>query len=111
MKRINPQSPPKPCEHFQLIGGTSTGGLIAIMLGVFRMSVDECISKYMELSFDVFQPKRDKANILGRVQDKWSALGKYDSEGLVHHFKAVAAELRGDADALLLQNDASQCRV
>jgi patatin-like phospholipase/acyl hydrolase len=28
---------PKPSEHFDLIGGTSTGGLIAIMLGLLGM--------------------------------------------------------------------------
>lgn len=32
----------KPCDYFDLIGGTSTGGLIAIMLARLRMSVDEC---------------------------------------------------------------------
>jgi patatin-like phospholipase/acyl hydrolase len=28
--------PIKPCEHFDLICGTSTGGLIALMLGRLR---------------------------------------------------------------------------
>lgn len=26
MEKVNPESPPKPCDYFDLIGGTSTGG-------------------------------------------------------------------------------------
>lgn len=26
METINPEHPPKPCEYFDIIGGTSTGG-------------------------------------------------------------------------------------
>ncbi|KAG9568910.1 hypothetical protein KCU77_g708, partial [Aureobasidium melanogenum] len=44
----------KPCEVFDLIGGTSTGGLIAIMLGRLEMSVDECIVAYSGLTETVF---------------------------------------------------------
>ncbi|KIO27731.1 hypothetical protein M407DRAFT_53822, partial [Tulasnella calospora MUT 4182] len=44
----------KPCDYFDLIGGTSTGGLIAIMLGRLRMSIPECIAAYAELSKLIF---------------------------------------------------------
>jgi patatin-like phospholipase/acyl hydrolase len=26
METINPEAPPKPCDYFDMIGGTSTGG-------------------------------------------------------------------------------------
>lgn len=47
----------KPCEVFDLIGGTSTGGLIAIMLGRLEMDVDACITAYSELMKAVFKKK------------------------------------------------------
>lgn len=28
METINPDSPPKPCDYFDMIGGTSTGGYV-----------------------------------------------------------------------------------
>lgn len=45
---------PQPCDYFDMICGTSTGGIIAIMLGRLKMSVSECISAYVELGKAVF---------------------------------------------------------
>ncbi|KAJ7604738.1 FabD lysophospholipase-like protein [Mycena rosella] len=40
---------PSPCEYFELIGGSGTGGIVALMLGRLRMSIDEAISAYEKL--------------------------------------------------------------
>ncbi|KAJ7106950.1 FabD/lysophospholipase-like protein, partial [Mycena epipterygia] len=40
---------PSPCDYFELIGGSGTGGIIALMLGRLRMSVKDAISAYRTL--------------------------------------------------------------
>ncbi|KAJ5662450.1 tetratricopeptide repeat domain protein [Penicillium maclennaniae] len=61
MATVDPESPPKPCDYFDMIGGTSTGGLIAIMLGRLQMTVNECIDAYTSLSNKVFEKKRHRS--------------------------------------------------
>ena len=48
-------STPKPCEVFNLIGGTSTGGLLAIMLGRLQMDLVSCKQAYRDLSKGIFR--------------------------------------------------------
>ena len=43
-----------PCHYFDYMAGTSTGGLISIMLGRLRMNIDDCISDYEDLGSKVF---------------------------------------------------------
>ncbi|KAH7136844.1 hypothetical protein B0J13DRAFT_506566 [Dactylonectria estremocensis] len=49
---------PRPCDHFDLIGGTSTGGIIAIMLGRLGMTVEQCLQAYTKMAQMAFTPKR-----------------------------------------------------
>ena len=55
-----------PCDVFDLIVGTSTGGLIAIMLGRLHMTVDQCIEQYEVLGKKVFG-KTQWADQTGRL--------------------------------------------
>ncbi|KAF2495319.1 FabD/lysophospholipase-like protein [Lophium mytilinum] len=54
---------PKPCEHFDLIGGTGTGGLIAIMLGRLRMDIDTSKDVYVRMTKKVFETDKTFAGI------------------------------------------------
>ncbi|KAF1985813.1 hypothetical protein K402DRAFT_404935 [Aulographum hederae CBS 113979] len=44
----------KPCDYFDLIGGTSTGGIIAILLARLRLDCRQCIEIYSEMSKKIF---------------------------------------------------------
>lgn len=46
---------PRPCDYFDLIVGTGTGGLIAIMLGRLRMDTEECMKVYVRMTRRVFE--------------------------------------------------------
>ncbi len=46
---------PKPCDYFDLIAGTGTGGLIAIMLGRLRMNTRDCMRVYVQMTRKVFE--------------------------------------------------------
>lgn len=52
-----------PHHVFQLVAGTSTGGLIALMLGKMGMTTEECIEQYEKLSKIVFGKKHMRARV------------------------------------------------
>ncbi|WPH00383.1 Hypothetical protein R9X50_00321000 [Acrodontium crateriforme] len=54
---------PKPCDHFDLISGTGTGGLIAIMLGRLRLDLDTCKEVYVRMTRRVFETDKTFAGI------------------------------------------------
>ncbi|KAI1092459.1 acyl transferase/acyl hydrolase/lysophospholipase [Rostrohypoxylon terebratum] len=80
---------PKPCDIFDLIGGTSTGGIIAIMLGRLGMSVDECIRVYDRVAEAAFAPKRRLGNPL-------SSKGAFSSNALATVIKQVVRDFCTD---------------
>lgn len=54
---------PKPCEYFDLIAGTGTGGLIAIMLGRLRLDIETCMDVYVRMTKKVFETDKTIAGI------------------------------------------------
>ena len=50
-----------PCHYFDYAVGTSTGGLISIMLSRLRMTVDDCIAEYKSLGQKIFGNPRPLA--------------------------------------------------
>jgi predicted acylesterase/phospholipase RssA len=94
MEFINPEQPPKPCDYFDMIGGTSTGGLIAIMLGRLEMSVEECMTEYQQISSSVFTKVRHRLNWRGEVQ------GRFDHEVLAEKVREILVK-KGFGEELL----------
>ena len=54
---------PKPCDYFDLIAGTGTGGLIAIMLGRLRMDLETCKNVYVRMTRRVFETDKTFAGV------------------------------------------------
>ncbi|KAL9569225.1 hypothetical protein ACKAV7_006811 [Fusarium commune] len=105
MSTIDPDAPPKPCDYFDMIAGTSTGGLIAIMLGRLRMTVDECIVAYTSLSNKVFEKKSRRVKINGQLQ------GRFDAAALEQAVKQTLVDRGHSKDALLKDSFDGACKV
>ncbi|PVH75974.1 phospholipase, patatin family protein [Cadophora sp. DSE1049] len=94
----------KPCELFDLIGGTSTGGIIAIMLGRLEMDVDECIEEYTSMFETIFGKKGLPVNLWGKIK------GRFDSTVLEQCIKGILKK-RGLAEDALLNDGNERCKV
>ncbi|KHO11648.1 F-box domain-containing protein [Metarhizium robertsii ARSEF 23] len=93
-------TPLKPCEYFDLICGTSTGGLIALMLGRLEYTVDEAIEQYMNFGEEIFKKKRRCFNS-----------SKYDHSILEKCLKKVIHESHlGDENAMM-KDENCRCRT
>jgi patatin-like phospholipase/acyl hydrolase len=85
-----------PADFFDLIGGTSTGGLIAILLGRLRFSVPRARKEYVAIAKEVFSlPRYLKKNT-------------FDGQKLEEAMKRLLGKDR--TDERMLQKDGS-CKV
>ncbi|KAH3913970.1 hypothetical protein HBH56_096710 [Parastagonospora nodorum] len=105
MEAVDPDAPPKPCDYFDMVGGTSTGGLIAVMLGRLRMSVADCITAYLSLSNRVFRKTQHRVTVKGKMQ------GRFDAEELARAVKEVVKQQGLPEDVLLKDAPEAGCKV
>ena len=88
-----------PNHLFALVAGTSTGGLIALMLGRFGMSVDDCITQYWNFSEEIF------GRYSRRGKCSWGLLKeRYDGRRLRNSVRKLAARMDTcDNESILMQ--------
>ncbi|KID82183.1 Acyl transferase/acyl hydrolase/lysophospholipase [Metarhizium guizhouense ARSEF 977] len=105
-----------PCHYFDCIIGTSTGGLIAIMLGRLRMTVSEAKSQYESLGGDVFGSPR-LFNCLRLPPFFWPR-SKYDHlrledvvKGVVKQYDSSLDEPNGFPNASFSKTEHDLCKT
>ncbi|MFW5661735.1 MAG: patatin-like phospholipase family protein [Oceanicaulis sp.] len=72
------------CDYFDLVGGTSTGSIIAAGLAAKRMTAAEIAQMYDELAGDVFK---------GRLFALGATRAKFDAKNLRRQLKGVFGEM------------------
>lgn len=88
--------PPAPCQIFDLICGTSTGGLIAILLGRFGLTCGEAIEVYREIGAMMFGGETNSGKIWGHIIQK----GHLPSAMFDRKLEDLTAKYTGSKDAL-----------
>ena len=91
-----PSSPVRPCDIFELIVGTGTGGLSALLLGRLRTTVDEAIEQYMQLSYAVV---------------KSPVFRRHDENAFEEHIRNMVTRFLGTPEALIFDASASHSRT
>jgi patatin-like phospholipase/acyl hydrolase len=104
------KQPPRPCDIFDLIAGTSTGGLIAVLLGRLHMSIEECIAVYEALGKEVFG-KRLIGGQLGLILKGMTSSPLYSIEAMQAQIKKVLKEKDISLSTAFLELDIPLCKV
>ncbi|XP_042509238.1 phospholipase A I isoform X1 [Macadamia integrifolia] len=118
LKQIEQGTGKRIHELFDLICGTSTGGMLAVALGIKLMTLDECEEIYKELGKLVFTDPVPKDNEAATWREKLDQLYKSSSQSfrvVVHgskhsadQFERLLREMCADEDGDLLIESATK---
>jgi hypothetical protein len=75
------------------------------MLGRLRMSIDECIDAYLQLSDRIYQKKRDRVPTNSKYQDR------FDSDELERAVKEIITKQNLSENTLLKDKANASCKV
>ncbi|KAG8746892.1 hypothetical protein FRC12_014188 [Ceratobasidium sp. 428] len=89
---------------FKMMAGTGTGGLIACMLVLLGLDIDQAITAYSKLVESVFSEKKSIS---------MSGSGTFKAGKLEEELKNMVREATGDEDALMMrtQHNEDDCKV
>ncbi|CAE6508083.1 unnamed protein product [Rhizoctonia solani] len=95
---------PQPWEYFDMIGGTGTGAISAVMLGRLHMGVKATIESYNELMKTVFS--QPKFTIRGNT-------GIFESTVMERELKKIVYEATGNEDEVMKEHGdrGARCKV
>ncbi|KAH8823052.1 acyl transferase/acyl hydrolase/lysophospholipase [Flagelloscypha sp. PMI_526] len=100
---------PKPCERFDLIGGSGTGGLLAVLIGPLKLSVPVVYEIYLKIVRAAFS----RVNGWPRpppAADEEPRVN--DPPHLVPLLKDIVRDALQDEDALMIDSSrGDQCKV
>ncbi|KAF8606254.1 FabD/lysophospholipase-like protein, partial [Ceratobasidium sp. AG-I] len=100
-KAGNLAQPPKPLDYFDMMAGTGTGGIEAVLLGRLGKSIDEAKVCYNKLASEVFSDKK--------ILSSGSA---FKSSKLEKVLKSIIGESTGDPNERMLDSSLSEkCKV
>ncbi|KAL4808132.1 FabD/lysophospholipase-like protein [Aspergillus unguis] len=109
MESIDRENPPKPCDFFDLIGGSGSGGLLAIMLGRLKMDIDQCIIGYTRLCKHVFGKGKKRLSLTELTRS--GKKPKHEAKRIEYALKSILKELGHEDRDILLQDVDLSCRV
>lgn len=84
-----------PCHYFDYIYGTSTGGLISVMLARLRMTVPQCLEIYRQVGHELFGHRRNVLPLATKYYHKplEKAVQKIVSQYCKHHENCTGEDM------------------
>lgn len=91
------EEPPKPSEVFDLICGTSTGGIIAILLGRLELSCKTAIEVHRELAPVKYGAVRSFRDVWRDILDGL----RFSSDSFEAELRQIVSHFAGDENMLM----------